>query len=190
MLAKIPARMSSAMIPIPPGTRLSTHRIGKGFNISKTLNNAKPPMMKTGVKGSANRVTDIPQISSTTTCLGSFCPISCSAAWAIHVDSPTSAKMKSSAWLCLIKAIIRHRGKAASDPKVPGAFGEKPIRPPVAKKIIAFCLKTTMDVPSCPTPKTSPCRRSIVQTHHYPAPCHLDLLGFQHAASSFDLPSP
>ena len=97
-------------------------------------------MMKTGVNGKANKAIAMPQISSTTTCFGSFCASIFSAAWAIHVEKMISAKMKINAESMRIIEINRHKGKAASDPKVPGATGEKPMRPPVAKNIIVFCL--------------------------------------------------
>ena len=41
ILAKIPAIISSSMIPAPPGTLFSIMRIGGGLNISNNLNNTK-----------------------------------------------------------------------------------------------------------------------------------------------------
>ena len=101
-------------------------------------------MMKKGVNGSANSAMAMPQISSTTTCLGSFCASTFSAAWAIHVENMINAATKIDAGPIRMDEINRHMGKAAREPKVPGATGEKPIKPPVAINIIAFCLNVSM----------------------------------------------
>ncbi len=66
MAVKPPANKSSAMMPIPPDTFLSSQLIGQGFNISKNLNIKKLARIQpqeTGTKIIANH---IPTISSHT----------------------------------------------------------------------------------------------------------------------------
>ena len=102
-------------------------------------------MMKKGVNGSANKAIAMPQISSMTTSLGSFCASILSAAWATHVENSVKATTKISAEPTGSNEINRHTGSAASEPKVPGATGENPIKPPVARNIIVFCLNVSTD---------------------------------------------
>ena len=107
-------------------------------------------MMKKGVNGSANNAIAMPQISSMTTSLGSFCASIFSAAWATHVENRVKATTKVNAEPTGSNEINWHTGSAASEPKVPGATGEKPIKPPVARNIIVFCLNVSTVVDHYP----------------------------------------
>ena len=73
VFAMIPAARSSATIPIPPESRLSSVRIGTGLNMSSTLKTTKPVAAVKTLKGRLKSVTSMPIISSMTMQPGSFC---------------------------------------------------------------------------------------------------------------------
>jgi len=86
--AKMPARMSSNIMPQPPES-FSTFLIGKGLRISKNRNKKKPTNKTIVVLGHAKIAMDIPAISSITTIDGSF-PKSVATCDEDHIPSKTN----------------------------------------------------------------------------------------------------
>ena len=129
------------MIPNPPGTFLSIHRIGKGFNISNTRNKANPPTTKIrgkrqGKQGHCHSADLVHHHL-----FGILLHLYFFSRMGDPRGNHNQRQHKGKGHLDMSNnEIAQHRGNAASDPKVPGATGENPIRPPVARNTIVFCL--------------------------------------------------
>ena len=115
------------MTPKPPATSRSAQRTGHGFQMSKIRNSRRARTQASGLRGAARRTSHCAATSSTTTAPGSLIPLALvTVAAAHHPAKKTSAVATASPIVPQRLRITQAKGKAASEPQVPGAIGINP----------------------------------------------------------------
>ncbi len=135
------ATKSSSITPSPPLIRRSMKLAGYGFNTSNSRNSRKPAAKAGHPAGTNNIVATIPATSSITILGLSRSPKSCSARPASQhpaTNSPPKTSSPAIREYCQSGPKAPHHSAAPTiEPAVPGITGTKPLKKPVARKIIA-----------------------------------------------------